>query len=216
MISSSMVHVIDDDSAAGTSLAFLLGTAEFVVKAYESAKAFLDAVPSTQTGCVITDVRMPEIDGIELFDVLRGQGIALPVIVITGHGDVPLAVEAIKAGAADFIEKPYEGELLLEAVRSALSVQGADAKQEAERTEIRRRMADLSPRERQVVDGLVAGQPEQDHRLRPRRQRPDGGDLSRQPHDEDAGEKPFPSRAHGVDIGLLRASSAPEPIEDRY
>ena len=159
MISSSMVHVIDDDSAARESLTFLLGTAEFVVKAYESAEAFLDAVPSTQTGCVITDVRMPEIDGIELLRRLRSQGIALPVIVITGHGDVPLAVEAIKAGAADFIEKPYEGELLLEAVRSALSVQGADAKQEAERTEIQRRMADLSPRERQTLDGLVAGQP---------------------------------------------------------
>jgi two-component system response regulator FixJ len=159
MISSSMVHVIDDDRAARESLTFLLGTAEFVVKAYESAEAFLDAVPSTQTGCVITDVRMPEIDGIELLRRLRSQGIALPVIVITGHGDVPLAVEAIKAGAADFIEKPYEGELLLEAVRSALSVQGADAKQEAERTEIQRRMADLSPRERQTLDGLVAGQP---------------------------------------------------------
>jgi len=149
MTSSSVVHVIDDDSAARESLTFLLGTAEFVVKAYESAEAF----------CVITDVRMPEIDGIELLRRLRSQGIALPVIVITGHGDVPLAVEAIKAGAADFIEKPYEGELLLEAVRSALSVQGADAKQEAERTEIQRRMADLSPRERQTLDGLVAGQP---------------------------------------------------------
>ena len=159
MIGSSMVHVIDDDSAARESLTFLLGTAEFVVKAYESARAFLDVLPSAQTGCVITDVRMPEIDGIELLRRLRSQGIALPVIVITGHGDVPLAVEAIKAGAADFIEKPYEGELLLEAVRSALSVQGADAKQEAERTEIQRRMADLSPRERQTLDGLVAGQP---------------------------------------------------------
>ena len=158
MIGSSMVHVIDDDSAARESLTFLLGTAEFVVKTYESAMAFLDVVPF-QTGCVITDVRMPEIDGIELLRRLRSQGIALPVIVITGHGDVPLAVEAIKAGAADFIEKPYEGELLLEAVRSALSVQGADAKQEAERTEIQRKMADLSPRERQTLDGLLAGQP---------------------------------------------------------
>ena len=159
MTSSSVVHVIDDDSAARESLTFLLGTAEFVVKAYESAEAFLDAVPSTQTGCVITDVRMPEIDGIELLRRLRSQGIALPVIVITGHGDVPLAVEAIKAGAADFIEKPYEGELLLEAVRSALSGKGADAKREAERTEIQRRMADLSPRERQMLDGLVASRP---------------------------------------------------------
>ena len=159
MTSSSVVHVIDDDTAARESLTFLLGTAEFEVKAYESAEAFLDAAPSSQTGCVITDVRMPEIDGIELLRRLRSQGIALPVIVITGHGDVPLAVEAIKAGAADFIEKPYEGELLLESVRSALNVQGADAKREAERAEIQRRMADLSPRERQTLDGLLAGQP---------------------------------------------------------
>jgi two-component system, LuxR family, response regulator FixJ len=159
VISSSVVHVIDDDDAARDSLAFLLGTAEFVFKAYESAKAFLDTLPATKTGCVITDVRMPEIDGIELLRRLRSQGIGLPVIVITGHGDVPLAVEAMRAGAADFIEKPYEGELLLGAVRSALSAQGAGATREAERTNIQRRLAELSPRERQVLDGLVTGQP---------------------------------------------------------
>ena len=159
MISSSVVHVIDDDDAARESLAFLLGTAEFVFKTYESAKAFLDALPATNAGCVITDVRMPEIHGIELLRRLRSQGIGLPVIVITGHGDVPLAVEAMRAGAVDFIEKPYEGELLLGAVRSALSAQGAGATREAERTDIQRRLAELSPRERQVLDGLVTGQP---------------------------------------------------------
>jgi two-component system response regulator FixJ len=158
MIDSPVVHVIDDDSAARESLTFLLGTAGLAVKAYESAGTFLDAMPF-QAGCVITDLRMPEIDGIELLRRLRSRGIALPVIVITGHGDAPLAVEAVKAGAADFIEKPYEGELLLAAVRSALSVQGADAKRESDRSEIQGRMADLSPRERQTLDGLVAGQP---------------------------------------------------------
>jgi two-component system response regulator FixJ len=159
MSGNPVVHVIDDDDAARESLAFLLGTAQFVVRAYESAKAFLDAIPGVESGCVVTDVRMPEIDGLELLRRLKSQGIGLPVIVITGHGDVPLAVEAIKAGALDFIEKPYEGEVLLGAVRSALSAHEADAKRDAERAEIQERLAALSPRERQVLDGLVAGQP---------------------------------------------------------
>ena len=159
MTSNPVVHVIDDDDAARASLAFLLGTAQFVVRAYESAKAFLDAIPGVEAGCVITDVRMPEIDGLELLRRLKSQGIGLPVVVITGHGDVPLAVEAMKAGALDFIEKPYEGEVLLGAVRSALSAHETDAKRDAERAEIQERLADLSPRERQVLDGLVAGKP---------------------------------------------------------
>ena len=159
MTNDPVVYVIDDDDAARTSLAFLLGTAQFVVRAYEFAQAFLDAIPGVEPGCVITDVRMPEIDGLELLRRLKNQGIGLPVVVITGHGDVPLAVEAMKAGALDFIEKPYEDEVLLGAVRSALSAQGADAKRDSERAEIQERLKTLSPRERQVLDGLVAGRP---------------------------------------------------------
>ena len=159
MTGNPVVHVIDDDDAARESLAFLLGTAQFVVRAYESAKAFLDAIPGVEAGCVITDVRMPEIDGLELLRRLKTQEIGLPVVVITGHGDVPLAVEAMRLGALDFIEKPYEGEVLLGAVRSALSAHETDAKRDSERVEIQERLADLSPRERQVLDGLVAGKP---------------------------------------------------------
>lgn len=159
MISNPVVHVVDDDDAARESLTFLLGTADFVVKAYESAKAFLDAVPSAEPGCVITDVRMPEIDGIELLRRLKSRAVGMPVIVITGHGDVSLAVEAMKAGALDFIEKPYDGEVLVGAVRSALRTHESDEQRGSEKAQIQERLAELSPRERQVLDRLVAGQP---------------------------------------------------------
>ena len=154
-----MVHVIDDDDAARQSLTFLLGTAQFTSRAYESAKAFLDAIPSVEGGCIITDVRMPDIDGIELLRRLKNLQISWPVIVITGHADVPLAVQAMRQGAVDFIEKPYDSDLLLGAVRAALSSHEKDAARHSEMAEIRERMAALSTRERQVLDGLVAGHP---------------------------------------------------------
>jgi two-component system response regulator FixJ len=152
-----VVHIVDDDSAARESLIFLLETAQFPVRAYESAMAFLDAAPTSQVGCVITDVRMPGIDGIELLRRLKTHNIGWPVIVITGHADVPLAVEAVRHGAVDFIEKPYDGEALLSAVRAALSSHKQSAARNAEKTAIREKMAALSPREREVLDGLVAG-----------------------------------------------------------
>src|SRR5215510_2910735 len=121
MPDEAVVHVIDDDDAARDSLAFLLRSARFEVRSYESAVAFLDALPSAAAGCIITDIRMPQMTGLELLRQLKARKVALPVIVMTGHGDVPLAVEAMKAGAADFLEKPFDDELMLEAVRSALS-----------------------------------------------------------------------------------------------
>jgi two-component system response regulator FixJ len=158
MTSGPVVHVIDDDDSARESLSFLLSTANLRVRTYDSAKEFLDAVPGIEGGCVITDVWMPDIDGLELVRTLQSLNADLPIIVITGHGDVPLAVEAMKAGAVDFIEKPYDGEILLGAVRSALTTQRTDAKRDGERAEIQARLAALSPRERQVLDGLIAGQ----------------------------------------------------------
>jgi two-component system response regulator FixJ len=158
MTSGPVVHVIDDDDSARESLSFLLSTANLRVRTYDSAKEFLDAVPGIEGGCVITDVWMPDIDGLELVRTLQSLKADLPIIVITGHGDVPLAVEAMKAGAVDFIEKPYDGEILLGAVRSALTTQRTDAKRDGERAEIQARLAALSPRERQVLDGLIAGQ----------------------------------------------------------
>jgi two-component system, LuxR family, response regulator FixJ len=154
----AVVHVIDDDEAVRQSLAFLLGTAGFDVRTYDSATAFLDNLSNIVAGCVITDVRMPVISGIELLRRLRKLKHAVPVIVITGHGDVPLAVEAMKIGAADFLEKPFDDEALLASVRSALNALNRDRKREAERSEIESRLSALSSREREVLEGLVAGQ----------------------------------------------------------
>jgi len=153
----TMVHVIDDDEAMRESLAFLLGTAGIEVQAYESATAFLDVAPKIKTGCVITDVRMPGLSGVDLLRRLRELKVDLPVIVITGHGDVTLAVQAMKIGAIDFLEKPFDDEVLLASVRSALNQLDRDSERQAERSEIEARLAALSKRERDVLDGLVGG-----------------------------------------------------------
>lgn len=152
-----MVHIIDDDEALRESLAFLLRAAQLEVKSYSSAKAFLDTLPDESLGCVITDVRMPDISGIDLLRRLKELKIGVPVIVVTGHGDVALAVEAMKIGAADFFEKPFDDDLLLASVRSALREQEGEKKRYAERAEIESRIAALSPRERDVLTGLVEG-----------------------------------------------------------
>ena len=159
MPSDAVVHVIDDDEAVRQSLAFLLRSADIGVTTYESAVAFLDGLAGLKSGCVITDVRMPGLSGIDLLKRLKELNIAVPVIVITGHGDVPLAVEAMKVGAVDFIEKPFDDELLLGAVRAALANREVDEKRNAERAEIAERLGTLSTRERQVLDGLVTGHP---------------------------------------------------------
>jgi two-component system, LuxR family, response regulator FixJ len=150
-----IVHVIDDDEAMRESLSFLLGAVGIEVQTYESAEAFLKVAPAA--GCVITDVRMPGLSGIELLRRLRELKLGIPVVVITGHGDVPLAVEAMKIGAADFLEKPFDDEALLASVRSALNQLDQDQKRQSERSDIEIRLASLSNRERDVLQGLVAG-----------------------------------------------------------
>ncbi len=159
MANDKVVHVIDDDDDARESLAFLLSTADIEVHVYDSATTFLKALPQITGGCIITDVRMPEIDGMELLRRLNDSEVSLPVIVMTGHGDVPLAVEAMKLGAIDFLEKPFDDDQLLSAVRMALNKNELDSEQELRRTEVKERLASLSPREQQVLDGLVAGHP---------------------------------------------------------
>ena len=129
------------------------------VHVYESAVAFLKALPQITGGCIITDVRMPEIDGMELLRRLHESGASLPVIMMTGHGDVPLAVEAMRLGAIDFLEKPFDDDTLLASVRMALSKNREDSEQELRKAEVKERLASLSPREQQVLDGLVAGHP---------------------------------------------------------
>ena len=120
MSSQEIVHVIDDDDAVRDSLAFLLKSAAFQVATYDSAASFLEAAAQGVSGCIVTDVRMPGMSGIDLLRQLQSQKSTLPVIVVTGHGDVQLAVEAMKAGAVDFIEKPFDEDVLLAAIRAAL------------------------------------------------------------------------------------------------
>ena len=151
------VHVIDDDAAMRDSLNFLLDSAGFEVTLFETAQQFLDALPALAFGCVISDVRMPGIDGIELLKRLRTLNSGFPIVVMTGHGDVPLAVEAMKLGAMDFLEKPFEDERLIAMIEAALRVAEPTAKSDAVAQDIAARVASLSPRERQVMDGLVAG-----------------------------------------------------------
>ena len=155
-MSELVVHVIDDDDDARDSLSFLLSTAGLAVEAYPGAQDFLD-VARGASGVVVTDLRMPVMDGLELVRQLSALGVTLPVIVITGHGDVPLAVEAMKAGVVDFIEKPYGDELMLGAIRSAFARLGAAEARDAGRAQVAERLESLSPRERQVMQGLVAG-----------------------------------------------------------
>jgi two-component system, LuxR family, response regulator FixJ len=154
---TATVHIVDDDDALRESLAFLLGTARINVATHASASAFMEAIPGAKLSCVITDVRMPGMSGIDLLKRLREMKIEVPVIVITGHGDVPLAVEAMKVGAIDFLEKPFDDEVLLASVKAAIERQGGEIKRNVERAEIVSRLAALSNRERDVLGGLVAG-----------------------------------------------------------
>ena len=151
------VYVIDDDPAMRDSLDFLLGSAGFNVTLFDSAQKFLEAMPSLAFGCVVSDVRMPGMDGIDLLRQLKKEPKTLPIVIMTGHGDIPLAVEAIKLGAIDFLEKPFEDERLVVMIGTALSHAANQSKTESISADIASRIASLSPRERQVMEGLVAG-----------------------------------------------------------
>ena len=151
------VHIVDDDDAVRRSLECLLHAAGFKSTAYETARSFLDAAPGVSAGCVLLDVRMPEMDGLELQARLNRLGCPLRVIVMTGGGEVEDAVRAMKAGAVDFIEKPCDDERLLGAIRQALTVAGPAARNRE--TAAAQRIATLSARERQVFDALTVGHP---------------------------------------------------------
>ena len=157
VVAQPVVHIIDDDEGLRESLAFLLRSAAFEVKSFESAKAFLDVLPHAAPGCIITDVRMPDISGIELLRRLKELKIGVPVIVITGHGDIALAVEAMKIGAADFFEKPFDDDLLVASVRAVLRQREGQTKRGAKRAEIEHRISTLSRREKDVLTGLIEG-----------------------------------------------------------
>lgn len=156
MANETVVHVIDDDRAVRESIAFLLQTADLEVRTYDSALSFL-AAPDRRPGCIVSDVRMPEMTGIDLARRLRDSGSLEPVIIITGHADVPLAIEAMHAGVADFIEKPFDDELLLASIGRVLHRANEAEAIEAERRDIAARLESLSGRERDVLKGLVDG-----------------------------------------------------------
>jgi two-component system, LuxR family, response regulator FixJ len=157
MSSKAKVYVIDDDEAMRDSLDFLLTSAGFNVSLFETALDFLDALPGLEFGCVVSDVRMPGLDGIELLKRIKAANSPFPIVIMTGHGDVPLAVEAMKLGAADFLEKPFEDDRLIGMIEAAIRQAEPAAKSEAVTLDIAARIATLSPRERQVMEGLITG-----------------------------------------------------------
>ena len=159
MASEPVIHVVDDDDAVRDSLRFLLETEGFSVRTYETALQLLDAADHLEPGCIVTDVRMPSMSGLELVRRLGALGVDLPVVVMTGHGDVPLAVEAMKAGVVDFIEKPFDHEVMLAAIRAALAKTRGRPADDPQIAAIRARLEGLSARETEVLDRLVAGKP---------------------------------------------------------
>jgi two-component system, LuxR family, response regulator FixJ len=153
------IHIVDDDAAVRESLSFLLGAAGHAVTTFDSAGAFLEALAGLAVSCVVTDIRMPGVDGLELMRRLTAGGYRVPVIMITGHGDVRLAVEAMKLGAFDFLEKPFDDETMIAAISLALQRAETVIQSQNESSEIAARLDGLTPREWDVLKGLVAGRP---------------------------------------------------------
>ena len=154
-----LVHLVDDDEAIRRSVGFMLKTSGFHVHSYESGLELLKAAPSLETGCILLDIRMPGMDGLEVQSALRDKGVILPVIIMTGHGDVSLAVQAMKAGAVDFIEKPFEKAVLLSAIEHGVERLKRSAANQNRADEAAVRLQALTPREREVLDGLAKGLP---------------------------------------------------------
>jgi len=152
-----IVYVIDDEEPVRDSVAFLLEARELSVRSFPSADAFLAATPSLGPGCVLTDMQMPGTDGLALLRQIKERNLPWPVVVMTAHGEVSLAVQALKAGASDFIEKPFPGDVLIDAVLSALQAAEETREQATDRAEIDSRIALLTPREREVFQELVTG-----------------------------------------------------------
>jgi two-component system, LuxR family, response regulator FixJ len=153
------VFIVDDDPAVRDSLCVLLSASNLPAQPFASARSFLESIADDRPGCLLLDVRMPEIDGLELQRQLAQRGIHLPVIILTAHGDVPMAVQALRAGALDFIQKPFDTRALLDRIREALEEDAKERQKRSDRREILKRMELLSRREREVLDRIVAGMP---------------------------------------------------------
>ena len=152
------VYIVEDDEAVRDSLSMLLRSEGLAVEGYERATRFLEDWHAGMKGCIVLDIRMPEMDGMELQEALIERGSHLPIIFVTGHGDVPLAVEAMRKGAVDFIEKPYREDQLLEKIRGALATDAEQHQGREEKRMIEEQLAQLTPREREIMDRMVAGQ----------------------------------------------------------
>lgn len=152
------VFIVDDDEAVCQSLSMLIETVDLNVQTYHSGQEFLDTYGTAQTGCLVLDVRMPGISGLELQSKLVAEGFNIPVIIITGHGDVPMAVQAIKAGALDFIEKPFRNQVLLDNVQKAIELDAKNRHNHLQEANIAAKLALLTPREQEIVDLLMAGE----------------------------------------------------------
>jgi len=159
MIGDYIVHIVDDEEPIRKSLAFLLTMHGFTVRVHNSATDFLAVASAIRNGCLVTDLRMPDMSGVELLRGLQVAQAMIPTIVITGHGDVPMAVEAMKAGALDFIEKPFEDEVLIEAIKRAAERLEESSTEADDVAAIQSRLQQLTERERQVLSGVVAGLP---------------------------------------------------------
>lgn len=159
MSDSSTVYIVDDDQAVLHSLTLLLTAEGYAVRAHESARPFLETIRQDDSGCVVTDVRMPEIDGLELLAIMKERRISIPIIVITAHGDIPLAVAAMRQGAVDFFEKPINGDALLASIHAALTRGNGEHRPDADTQMLRERFATLSKREMEVLASLLDGQP---------------------------------------------------------
>lgn len=156
------VFVVDDDEAVRESLRYLISSVDLQVKTFASATDFLDVYESGLTGCLVVDVRMPGMSGLELQRQLSDRSINLPVIIITGHGDVDMAVRAMKSGAFDFIQKPFNDQVLLDLIQAALDKNARAAEADAERANIADQLNQLTEREREVLNGIVDGSSNKD------------------------------------------------------
>lgn len=157
--SNYVVHIVDDEEPVRKSLAFLLTMVGFTVRVHDSATSFLATASNIGKACLVTDLRMPDMSGVELLERLNQQNGMIPAVVITGHGDVPMAVAAMKAGAVDFIEKPFEDEVLVDAIKKAASRLGDSETRVEDVAVLRARLEQLSERERQVMTLVVSGLP---------------------------------------------------------
>ena len=152
-----LIHLVDDDEAIRHSASFMLRHAGYTVKTFPDGIVFLDQISDQFDGCILLDVRMPGMDGLEVQSALNRRGINMPVIILTGHGDVPVAVEAMKGGAIEFLEKPYEKQALVGAIESAFNLLDNQAAEDKRSLDAKAKLTSLTPREMEVLDCLVAG-----------------------------------------------------------